>query len=77
MFPREYGVSASVIYGDLPYDVRRNEVARFVRGETDVVISTDAIGMGLNLPVERIVFLEHMKYDGKCTREIIRMRSCR
>lgn len=67
---REYGVSASVIYGDLPYDVRRNEVARFVRGETDVVISTDAIGMGLNLPVERIVFLEHMKYDGKCTREI-------
>lgn len=67
---REYGVSASVIYGDLPYDVRRNEVARFVRGETDVVISTDAIGMGLNLPVERIVFLEYMKYDGKCTREI-------
>lgn len=67
---REYGVKASVIYGDLPYDVRRNEVARFVRGETDVVISTDAIGMGLNLPVERIVFLEHSKYDGKCMREI-------
>lgn len=67
---REYGIGASVIYGDLPYDVRRNEVARFVRGETNVVISTDAIGMGLNLPVERIVFLEHMKYDGKCRREI-------
>ncbi len=61
---RAVGVKASVIYGDLPYDVRRSEVARFVNGETDVVVATDAVGMGLNLPIKRVVFLETHKYDG-------------
>ncbi len=61
---RAVGIKASVIYGDLPYDVRRSEVARFVNGETDVVVATDAVGMGLNLPIKRVVFLETHKYDG-------------
>ena len=61
---KRIGVKASVIYGDLPYDVRRSEVARFVHGETDVVVATDAVGMGLNLPIKRVVFLEAYKYDG-------------
>jgi ATP-dependent RNA helicase SUPV3L1/SUV3 len=59
------GIKASVIYGDLPYDVRRSEVSRFVHGETDVVVATDAVGMGLNLPIKRVVFLEAYKYDGR------------
>lgn len=67
---KSYGLTASVIYGDLPYDVRRKEVDTFINGETDVVVSTDAIGMGLNLPIERIVFLEMKKFDGKRTREL-------
>ena len=67
---KNHGMTASVIYGDLPYDVRRKEVDRFINGETDVVISTDAIGMGLNLPIERVVFLEMNKFDGKRKREI-------
>ncbi|MBR6350849.1 MAG: hypothetical protein IKR93_00815 [Firmicutes bacterium] len=58
------GFKCSVIYGALPYDVRRNEVKRYVNGETDVVVATDAIGMGLNLPIKRIVFLETDKFDG-------------
>ena len=62
---RALGIRASVIYGDLPYDVRRNEVSRFIRGETDVVVATDAVGMGLNLPIKRVVFLETYKYDGR------------
>ena len=57
-------VSTSVIYGALPYDVRSNEVERFASGQTDVVVATDAIGMGLNLPIRRIVFLENTKFDG-------------
>lgn len=61
---RRLGIKASVIYGSLPYDVRRNEINRFIREETDVIVSTDAIGMGLNLPVRRIVFLETIKFDG-------------
>lgn len=59
-----------MIYGDLPYDARMDEVARFVKGETDVVVATDAIGMGLNLPIERIVFLETRKYDGYTERPL-------
>ena len=43
-------IRCSVIYGALPYEVRENEVDKFNSGETDVVVSTDAIGMGMNPP---------------------------
>lgn len=59
------GIKCSVIYGALPYSVRKNEIKKFVDGETKVVVSTDAIGMGMNLPIKRIVFLESSKFDGK------------
>ena len=29
-----------------------------------MIVATDAIGMGLNLPIRRIVFLENDKFDG-------------
>jgi len=64
------GIKASMIYGNLPYDVRMNEVRRFISGETDVVVATDAIGMGLNLPIKRIVFLETRKFDGEDVRSL-------
>lgn len=64
------GIKASMIYGNLPYDVRMNEVRRFTEGETDVVVATDAIGMGLNLPIKRIVFLETRKFDGENVRAL-------
>ena len=63
-------ISASVIYGKLPYDVRMNEVKKFISGQTKVVVSTDAIGMGLNLPIRRIVFLETEKFDGIRSRNL-------
>ena len=58
------GISASVIYGALPPVSRREEVRRFTEGETSVVVATDAIGMGVSLPIRRIVFLETEKFDG-------------
>ena len=58
------GINPSIIYGALPYDVRQNEARRFRDGETKVVVATDAIGMGLNLPIRRVVFLETEKFDG-------------
>lgn len=67
---QSYGIKASMIYGNLPYDVRMSEVKRFATGETKVVVATDAIGMGLNLPIERIVFLETRKYDGEDVRTL-------
>ncbi len=61
----EQGVNCSVIYGSLPPEIRRRQMHLFTDGETKVVVSTDAIGMGLNLPVRRIIFLQVSKYDGK------------
>jgi len=58
------GLRPSIIYGALPYDVRHEEARRFDAGETDVVVATDAIGMGMNLPIRRIVFVDQQKYDG-------------
>lgn len=59
------GIKASMIYGNLPYSVRKKQVERFLNGDTDVIVSTNAIGMGMNLPVRRIVFLEDQKFNGK------------
>lgn len=67
---KEAGVKASIIYGSLPPASRREQVRRFLTGETDVVISTDAIGMGLNLPIRRVVFVETKKFDGVVRREL-------
>ena len=58
-------VKASLIYGALGSDVRKLQAERYINGETDVLITTDAIGMGLNLPIEHILFTTHEKYNGK------------
>ena len=68
---RAEGINASIIYGSLPYSVRKNEMIKFLKGETNVVIATDAIGMGLNLPIERIIFMESEKFDGKNVRPLL------
>lgn len=67
----ECGIRASMVYGALPYEVRKEEVRKFAEGETDVVVATDAIGMGLNLPVQRVLFAETEKYDGHIMRELL------
>ena len=64
------GVKASVIYGKLPPETRKSEVRRFATGETKIVISTDAIGMGINLPIQRIIFAESWKFDGQQRRDL-------
>ncbi|MBR0087684.1 MAG: hypothetical protein IJL98_08115, partial [Lachnospiraceae bacterium] len=58
------GFKTSIIYGALPYDVRHEQARLFSSGQTDVVVATDAIGMGMNLPIRRVVFLESEKFDG-------------
>ena len=66
----ERWIHTSIIYGALPYEVRHEQARRFREGETQVVVSTDAIGMGLNLPIHRIVFLEMTKFDGRESRDL-------
>lgn len=52
----------SIIYGRLSPEVRREQARKFDQGETDIMVSTDAIAMGMNLPVKRIVFSTLVKY---------------
>jgi ATP-dependent RNA helicase SUPV3L1/SUV3 len=64
------GHSVSMIYGSMPPETRQKQVHRFNNQETKVIVSTDAIGMGLNLPIRRIVFLENDKFDGTKRRRL-------
>lgn len=61
----DMGIKASIIYGDLPPEVRRKQYDMFINKENKVLITTDAIGMGVNLPIKRIVFLDIQKFDGE------------
>ncbi|GAB4060558.1 helicase-related protein [Uliginosibacterium sediminicola] len=58
------GLKVATLYGNLSPEVRRAQAQRFRDGEADVVVATDAIGMGLNLPIRRVVFTTAKKYDG-------------
>lgn len=61
---REWGFSVATIYGALAPEVRRTESERFSSGDADILVATDAIGMGLNLPIRRVVFSTVHKFDG-------------
>ncbi|MFJ7754615.1 helicase-related protein [Peribacillus muralis] len=67
---KESGHNVSMIYGSMPPENRKRQIEAFNRGETSVVVATDAIGMGLNLPIRRIVFLENEKFDGTRRRRL-------
>ena len=62
---RQHGKEPAIIYGALPYATRRKQVEGFLNGDRQYVVSTDAIGMGLNLPIRRIIFMDTEKFDGK------------
>ena len=64
------GHAVSVIYGALPPEVRRREAERFAVGASHILVATDAIGMGLNLPIRRVLFSTLEKYDGVGDREL-------
>jgi len=61
----DLGLKVSIIYGMLSPEVRKNQAKLFLDGETDIVVSTDAIGMGLNLPIKRVIFTTLFKYYNK------------
>ncbi|MHC3993379.1 helicase-related protein [Thiomicrolovo sp. ZZH C-3] len=60
----------SVVYGNLSPEVRREEARRFREGETEVLVATDAIAMGLNLPIQTILFSRGDKFDGENQRPL-------
>jgi ATP-dependent RNA helicase SUPV3L1/SUV3 len=56
-----------VIYGALPPETRQHQAELFneEHNKYDVLIATDAVGMGPNLNIRRVVFYTLMKYDGE------------
>jgi ATP-dependent RNA helicase SUPV3L1/SUV3 len=59
---REFAVS--VVYGNLSPEVRKEEARRFREGETQILVATDAIAMGMNLPIKTVLFSKAQKFDG-------------
>lgn len=55
-----------VIYGALPPETRRQQANLFndQDNEYDVLVASDAVGMGLNLNIRRVVFYSLSKYNG-------------
>lgn len=64
------GFGNSVIYGDLPPEVRRLQYQAFIDGTNPILVATDAIGMGINLPIRRLIFTELEKFDGDTFRPL-------
>ena len=67
---RQWGFAVATIYGALSPEVRRTESERFCSGAADILVATDAIGMGLNLPIRRIIFSNIHKFDGVASRHL-------
>ncbi|GAA5828219.1 hypothetical protein JCM11251_002641 [Rhodosporidiobolus azoricus] len=59
------GLRVAVAYGGLPPEVREEQARAFNAGEYDVLVASDAVGMGLNLKIRRIVFESLHKWDGQ------------
>lgn len=60
----KHNKKVSLIYGALPPEVRIEESRRFNDGETDILVSTDAIGYGLNLNIKRVLYTTVSKFNG-------------
>jgi ATP-dependent RNA helicase SUPV3L1/SUV3 len=66
----ETGMSVATVYGNLSPEVRRAQAQRFREGEADIVVATDALAMGLNMPISRVVMTTSVKFNGVEEEEI-------
>ncbi len=60
---RERG-GAALVFGALSPRTRNAQVGLYQGGEVDHLVATDAIGMGLNLDIDCVVFTGLAKFDG-------------
>lgn len=61
----------AVLYGAMPLSSRLRELERVREGKADLVVCTDVIGHGLNLPIRRMIFAETSKWDGSSRRDLL------
>lgn len=66
----EMKLPVSVVYGGLSPEVRRIEAQRFRDRESKILVATDAIGMGLNLPIQELLFWKTYKYYDRQEHEL-------
>lgn len=68
----ETGKRCAVVYGGLPPETRAQQAALFndPDNEYDILVASDAIGMGLNLSIKRVIFEATSKHDGTAHRTI-------
>ncbi|KAL0091254.1 P-loop containing nucleoside triphosphate hydrolase protein [Phycomyces blakesleeanus] len=61
------GLKCAVVYGGLPPETRALQAKAFNDPESDidVMVASDAVGMGLNLNIKRVVFSTIAKFNGK------------
>ncbi len=62
--------NVSVLYGNLSPEVRKEEARQFREGKSDILVATDAIAMGLNLPIKMLLFTTDTKFDGVSKRKL-------
>ncbi|ARM77017.1 DEAD/DEAH box helicase [Acidianus manzaensis] len=55
---RKFGYKSSSYHSGIPYDERRKIVEMLKNGEINVIVSTTALGQGVNLPVYASIFYD-------------------
>lgn len=63
----ETGKRCAIIYGSLPPETRAQQAALFndQDNDYDFLVASDAVGMGLNLAIRRVIFETTVKFNGK------------
>lgn len=64
---QDAGFVPSIVYGDLPPEVKIRQSELFNNGHHDILVATDAIGYGLNLKIKRLFLSSMQKFNGQET----------
>lgn len=69
---RQTGKQVATVYGSLPPETRAQQARLFnePNNDYDYLVASDAVGMGLNLAIKRIIFEASSKFDGTTTRQL-------
>jgi ATP-dependent RNA helicase SUPV3L1/SUV3 len=64
------GKKVGVLYGSLPLKARNSQIEKYLKGDYDIMVTTDVIGHGINLPIDNVVFAQSEKFDGLQQRKL-------
>jgi ATP-dependent RNA helicase SUPV3L1/SUV3 len=68
---RMVGREPAVMYGALPSATRQAQIRKFASSRDPILVTTDVIGHGVNLPIANVVFAEVSKFDGQGRRPLL------